>query len=278
VNNFRRKRQFHDVAEARRKTSHDEIHGDQELALIERFKQGDRTAGALLIEAHEPFIRRMANRSRLRGLEDEDLLQEAKCGFLEGVKRYDATRGTKLITCAVYWIRATVNKACEDTGKLVRIPNKTLGKVVRARDEQRKAEMVGNDVSTETDEVLEEEIVKAAAVAMAHPVSFDAPWSSESDEGLVETFASSAPTPEDLYVAAEGDHFTRAHTSGILTLLNPRARDIIEARVLADEPETLDGIGERYNVTRERIRQLEVKALGKLRKVVERRNRIKRSA
>lgn len=264
VNVFRRKkRSFHDVDEPRHKVSHKEIAGsDQEQALIVRYQQGDRGAGAILLEAHGGFIRNMAKRGRLRGLEDDDLLQEAKYGFLDATLRYDRSRGTKLVTWAAYWMRHAVDIACENTGHLVRIPVKVLRKLRSARHEYRKNEMIGVVTADEAMAVLEGGNGRAAANALARPISLDAPWSDDTEESFVEAVASPTPTPEELYERADGDQ----RATELLAVLTPRERDIIESRILREEAETFEGIGVRHQVSRERVRQVEAIAITKLRR------------
>ena len=267
----KRKRRFHDVdepAERSRKPRHDDIAGDQELELIERCKKGDRRAGETLLAAHDWFIRIMARRGRQRGLEDEDLLQVAKIGFLEGVSRFEPERGTKLITCAAWWMRHEIDTACEN-GQLVHVPEKMLKRVAKARRDLSKDQMIGATARPDAVEALAGEHAQAAAVAMARPMSFDAPWRGDSDEPLAAQYAGppgvAVPTPEELYELAEADHKAKRGAAEILTVLTPWEREVVEARILTDDPETLEQIGARFERTRERVRQIEANAILKLR-------------
>ena len=250
-------------ATPRAKITHRSIAGEEEAALILAYQQGDHGAGAKLIEAHAPVIRFHAMKHRNRGLDDEDLLQEGRMGFLRAVAKFDPTMGASLATYSVMWIRAASQRAVADTGKTIRVPVGICNNLVTGylRGIETPAGLAQAGFMTE------DRAVGALAAAL-RPVSLDEPLFDDGMHSLVDTIASDDLGPDAAYEEAEDQEHTRESVAGLLTVLDERERYIVEKRIAVQDGDQmgLQEIGDHFGVCRERIRQLEAQALAKLRR------------
>ncbi len=182
-----------------RRVTHKDIAGEQEAALIRAYQAGDQKAGATLLEAHSPVISFYSMRQRNRGLDDEELLQEGRIGFLKAVERFDPGHGAKLSTYAMHWIRAAVQHAVRDTGTTVRVPAGAREKIAHGR-----ARGIDTAEGLVKAGIMQNEArATAAMMAMGRPISLDAPAWTDSEDPLVDTIAADVQGPEDAYEEAE---------------------------------------------------------------------------
>jgi RNA polymerase sigma factor (sigma-70 family) len=240
-----------------------EIGAEEELALVQRYQAGESCAGGVLLEAHAGLIHNFAKRFFHTGLEREDVKQEAKIGFLEGVKRYDPAEGVKLTTYAMWWVWNHLQIAVRDTSRLIRVPRKINDAVLKSAAH-------GGDVAgvlAERGFLHAEEIADAAAAVWSRrPVSLD-DVSGHTRDSLGDRLPSEAPTPEDQMADAE----ERAHVSAMVAelvdgLTSALGRETIRRHLLADEPETFQEIADTKGCRRQWIQQVEAKALDQLRR------------
>ncbi|HXV76475.1 MAG TPA: RNA polymerase sigma factor RpoD/SigA [Candidatus Polarisedimenticolaceae bacterium] len=249
---------------------------DEEVLLALAAQRGDRRAMQELVCANLRFVVRVAHEYRDLGLPFEDLLNEGNVGLLEAARRYDVDRGTKFITFAVWWVRKTILTALTQNANLVRIPEHHLRKLRRIRDaETTLTRVLGR--SPEREEVADllshgSDRLDETLRVRPRTRSLDEAASRDVEISLGDTLADdSSPTTEEDLLRREA----RQLVSRALGELDPQERRVLEYRYgLTDEPAmVLREVGRKLGVSRERVRQIEVKATHRLRRILERRLR-----
>ena len=242
---------------------------EQEVALAKRIQQGDQEARDLMIRANLRLVVKVAREYENLGVPLLDLINEGNIGLMKGVDRFDPNKGAKLSTYAAWWIKQAIKRALSDQGKTIRLPSHVVEKVAHIRRAEHKLKDVLGREPTEAelaDEVdLKPKQVKDYRAAARAPVSLEAPLGDEDDSdpaaAIVADERAEAPFAR---VLTESD---AALMKEAFATLRPREQEILTLRfgLENDSPMTLEAIGKRYDLTRERIRQIENEGLQKLR-------------
>ena len=242
--------------------------GDEEIKLAQRMETGDEIAKKKLAEANLRLVVSIAKRYVGRGMLFLDLIQEGNLGLMKAVEKFEYRKGFKFSTYATWWIRQAITRAIADQARTIRIPVhmvETINKLVRVQRQlvqelgrDPSPEEIGNEMSLEVERVRE--IMKIAQ----EPVSLETPIGEEEDSHLGDFIPD-----EDVLAPADAATFTmlREQLIDVLDSLTPREQKVLRLRFGLDDgrARTLEEVGKEFEVTRERIRQIEAKALRKLR-------------
>jgi RNA polymerase primary sigma factor len=240
---------------------------EDEIDLSKRVERGDKRAYDRLVEANLRLVVSIAKKYVGRGMSLMDLIQEGNIGLARAVEKYDWRRGYKFSTYATWWIRQAITRAIADQARVIRIPVHMVETINRyARIARKLMQDLGREPSPEeVAKVMEIDPEKAREIVKVsqEPASLEKPVGDEEDSILGDFVQSAEPLPDD-----EAAHsLLREHIVEVLNSLTDRERKIVEMRfgLIDGKTRTLEEVGKEFGVTRERIRQIEAKALRKLR-------------
>ncbi|SFW32906.1 RNA polymerase primary sigma factor [Prevotellaceae bacterium HUN156] len=240
---------------------------DEEVELAQRIRKGDRQALERLTKANLRFVVSVAKQYQNQGMSLPDLINEGNLGLIKAAEKFDETRGFKFISYAVWWIRQSILQAIAEQSRIVRLPLNQVGSVNKINRMLNKFEQE-NERRPSVDEISEqidlpEEKVGEAMLANSRHVSVDAPFIDGEDNSLLDVLINDDAPMADRQLVMES---LRAEIANVLKTLNERERCVIRAFYGIGEPEmTLEEIGNKYNLTRERVRQIKEKAIRRLR-------------
>ena len=241
---------------------------DEEIELARRIKRSDQIALEKLTKANLRFVVSVAKQYQNQGLSLGDLINEGNLGLIKAAKRFDETRGFKFISYAVWWIRQSILQALAEQSRVVRLPlnrvgalNK-IGKAFSNLEQEFEREPSANEIAEEL-EMTPYEVSDTLKISGKH-LSLDAPFNQGDDNRLLDVIQDEhQPPPDDLLL----DESLRIEVKRALTTLSSREAEVIKLYFGLDRehPLTLEEIGERFSLTRERVRQIKEKAIRRLR-------------
>ena len=243
------------------------ISAEEEAQLAAQIRQGDKKALERLTKANLRFVVSVAKQYQNQGLSLPDLINEGNLGLIRAAEKFDETRGFKFISYAVWWIRQAILQAIAEQSRIVRLPLNQVGSVnkinrVLNRFEQENERRPSIDEISEQIDLPEEKIDEAINISGKH-VSMDAPFNANDDNSLLDVLVNDNAPSADMQRVLES---LRQEINKALTWLNERERNVIEAFFGINQPElTLEEIGDKYHLTRERVRQIKEKAIRRLR-------------
>ena len=241
---------------------------EEEVELAQRIRQGDQVALEKLTRANLRFVVSVAKQYQNQGLSLPDLINEGNLGLIKAAEKFDETRGFKFISYAVWWIRQSILQALAEQSRIVRLPlnqvgsvnkiNKALGKFEQENERQPSSEELAEMI-----EVPKDKINDTLRVSGRH-VSVDAPFVEGEDNSLLDILPNDDSPSADRGLVSES---LSTEIDRALQILTPREREIIKSFFgIGCQEMTLEEIGERLDLTRERVRQIKEKAIRKLKK------------
>ncbi|BCS86567.1 MULTISPECIES: sigma-70 family RNA polymerase sigma factor [Prevotella] len=245
----------------------DLISVEEEVELAQRIKKGDRIALEKLTKANLRFVVSVAKQYQNQGLSLPDLINEGNLGLIKAAEKFDETRGFKFISYAVWWIRQSILQAIAEQSRIVRLPLNQVGSVNKInrmlnKFEQENERYPSIEEIADKIDLPEDKIADAMKVNGRH-VSVDAPFIDGEDNSLLDVLPNNDATMADNELVQES---LRDEISRALKTLNERERSIVEAFFGINQSEmTLEEIGDKYGLTRERVRQIKEKAIRRLR-------------
>ncbi len=241
---------------------------EEEIELARRAKQGDEKALERLIQANLRFVVSVAKQYQNQGLPLGDLINEGNLGLIKAAKRFDETRGFKFISYAVWWIRQSILQALAEQSRIVRLPlNKVgalnkIGKKLSQLEQEFEREPSANELAEELDMSVYE-VADTLKSAGKH-ISMDAPFAQGEDNKLLDVIPSENEPMPDHELMRES---LRKEIEEALDTLDQREKEVVKLYfgIGYEHPLTLEEIGEKFKLTRERVRQIKEKAIRKLR-------------
>lgn len=244
---------------------------EEECKLAEKIKDGDETAKDKLICANLRLVVHIAKKyvHRARSMTLDDLIQEGNCGLMKAVEKFDPSKGYRFSTYATWWIRQSITRAIAEQDRIVRLPTYRSEQLLKVRSAMGVSCQMSGDDGINYEDIsdltgLDQKTVEKALQYSDRTLSLDTPVGEDGTTTIghfVEDTKS--PSPEEVVVNSS----RRKAIYEQLDTLNPREKQVLEMRfgLLNDEPCTLEEVGNHFGVTRERIRQIEMKALRRLR-------------
>lgn len=261
------------------------LEADEEYTLAKSWKeQGDREAAHKLVTSHLRLVAKIAMGYRGYGLPLSELISEGNVGMMQAVKKFDPDRGFRLATYAMWWIKASIQEYVLHSWSLVKIGTTVAQKKLFFNLKRLKGDLKAIDdgdlhpddvreIATQLD-VSEQEVINMNRRLAGHDHSLNAPMRMDGEEsGEWQDILVDENQKSQEYVIAKDDEDTKrlALLNEALNTLNDRERAIFEERRLLDDPKTLDELSQKYDISRERIRQIENRALEKITLIIEKR-------
>ncbi len=243
------------------------ISAEEEVELARRIKEGDKQALDKLVKANLRFVVSVAKQYQNQGLSLPDLINEGNVGLIKAAQRFDETRGFKFISYAVWWIRQAILQALAEQARIVRLPLNKIGslnkinRILSRLEQEFEREPSANEIANELDVAPED--IKQLLKSSGRHVSMDAPLIEGEDNNLYDVIKSEDSPKTDKKLLIES---LQKEINRVLNTLSSREREIVKLYYGLDNnpPHTLEEIGEKFGLTRERVRQIKEKAIRKL--------------
>ncbi len=259
--------------------NHPILSREEEHKLATKYKEdGDLEAARQLIRANLKFVVKVANEYKNYGINPMDVIQEGNLGLMQAVKRFDPTRGYRLISYAVWWIRAYIQNYVVKTWSLVKVGTTQAQRKLfyKLRSTKNEMDLTKQQLSPEDYKLLADKlgVPDQAVIEMdkrmkTKDFSLDTEIKDKSEATHLDFLQDKRLDQEDIISKAQEEEVVQEGLSDALEILSDREKYIIKNRVLSESPLTLEEIGQKYDISRERVRQIESAALKKIRTVFE---------
>ena len=260
-------------------SNHPVLSREEEHKLATKYKEdGDLEAARQLIRANLKFVVKVANEYKNYGINPMDVIQEGNLGLMQAVKRFDPTRGYRLISYAVWWIRAYIQNYVVKTWSLVKVGTTQAQRKLfyKLRSTKNEMDLTKQQLSPEDYKLLADKlgVPDQAVIEMdkrmkTKDFSLDTEIKDKSEATHLDFLQDKQLDQENLISKAQEEEVVQEGLSDALEILSDREKYIIKNRVLSESPLTLEEIGQKYEISRERVRQIESAALKKIRTVFE---------
>ena len=245
---------------------------EEQLEMARRYQdKGDQEAACLLVLSNLRLVVKIAMKFKRKWMDNNlDLIQEGNVGLMKAVQKFDTQRGIKFSYYASFWIKAYILKYIMDNWRIVKIGTTHAQRSLfyNLSKEKQRLEYLGVNPDSETISknlaVSESDVVEMGQMLANHDLSLDMPYKDDSDAAPKDFLPTTNKGVEDTYLQKETADLLKGKIKEMLPELNYREKDIIRLRLMAESPLTLRKIGEKYDITRERVRQIESKLLGKI--------------
>ena len=254
------------------------LNAEEELALARQYRDdGDITAAHQLVISNLRFVVKIAHEYRHYGMKTLDLIQEGNMGLMMAVKKFDPDRGYRLISYAVWWIRAQIQSFVQRSWSMVKVGMTSARRKLffKVRSERNRLEQANPELKitakhlSEALDVRESDVEEMEVYMAGRDYSLDAPLTVDAGVSHLDMLEDDVPTTDSLLASKEEHSLIHDALSDIVESCNEKERYIIAHRLLDEEPKSLQEIGDTFSVSRERIRQLETRVLGKLKAAIE---------
>jgi RNA polymerase primary sigma factor len=243
------------------------VTAQEEVILAQKIREGDQAALDRLTRANLRFVVSVAKQYQSSGLTLGDLINEGNVGLVKAAQRFDETKGFKFISYAVWWIRQSILQAIAEQSRMVRLPANKVGDLSKIAKAASKLEQVYERQPTPEELAEDLEItvdkVNVAMVNSGRHISYDSPFSSEEDNTLLDVLRSSEPGADKEMI----NESLSIDVANSMQILADKEREVVELffGLKHQQPHSLEEIGEKFHLTRERVRQIKDRALVKLR-------------
>jgi RNA polymerase sigma-32 factor len=257
--------------------NHPVLSAQEQFDLGRRFQnEGDLEAARKLISSNLRLVVKIAMKLKRNWMNNSlDLIQEGNVGLMKAMKKFDPGKGIKFSYYASFWIKAYILKFIMDNWRMVKIGSSQAQRSLfyNLGKEKQRLESIGIRPDSATIcrnlGVSEADVVQMAQILKNYDISLDVPYGDDSDVSPKDIIPAGGDGVEDAYLQKETAEFLRESIKKLMPVLNCREKDIIRLRLMTDNPLTLGKIGEKHHVTRERIRQIESKLLGKIKRHIQ---------
>ena len=254
------------------------LDAEEELELARQYRDdGDIAAAHQLVVSNLRFVVKIAHEYRHYGMKTLDLIQEGNMGLMMAVKKFDPDRGYRLISYAVWWIRAQIQSFVQRSWSMVKVGMTSARRKLffKVRSERNRLEQANPELKitakhlSEALDVRESDVEEMEVYMAGRDYSLDAPLTVDAGVSHLDMIEDEVPTTDALLSSKEEHTLVHDALSEIVDSCNEKERYIIAHRLLDEEPKSLQEIGDTFSVSRERIRQLESRVLGKLKAAIE---------
>ena len=242
---------------------------DEEYALAVRYREyNDLEAARTLVTSNLRFVVKVAGEYRRFGYKMHDLIQEGNIGLMMAVKKFDPYRGIRLLSYAIHWIKAYINNFVMKSWSIVKIGTTEAQRVLFSKLRGLRSSAVDSREIADSLNVKESEVISMRERLATPDVSLDLPVSDENRQSRVEMIEDGSPNQEEMFLSLRESEILRNKVGEALKNLSEKESFIVKNRLMADEPLTLQDIGDKFGISRERARQIEAATIKNLKELL----------